>query len=539
MIFKWYIFVISCCSAATVFGGCTENNPGFSDIYPWAKDSSPGDQQPVDGTLADSPKQPPRDGPPKPPDKKLPKDKTKPADSGKDIKKADTFTPPDLTMDSSPPADGKVCPPHTDCTYYAWAGGKCTPVHNPAGNPCDDKNACTIKDTCNGKGTCAGTTFGCKPHSSEKRACGNCGSQTRTCSASCGWSSWTACAGQGTCKPSTKQQKICGSCGTQTSVCSSSCQWGAWGACSSAGICKPGETKTQACGKCGSQSRSCSSKCIWSSWSSCAGEKACTASLNQIVSCGKCGSKTRSCSSSCAWGSWSSCTGEKACTAGSKVACTGTNACGVTATGTKTCSSLCAWGSCVIAKPSKCTLTVLGTEDAYIRKDHPTTNYGITNYLLSYPHSSRDTRIYAKFNVPHTMFAKKKILKASLVFRAQLHYSLSICAYAALMPSTSLPGAAWTEPALTWNNRPADGTCTGTSAALSQQKGAVWTISNSDKRCVFDATQRVQCWANGTPVHGLVVGNYQFASYNVPQARWYTKGMSSNYRPYLFIEYQP
>jgi hypothetical protein len=57
---------------------------------------------------------------------------------------------------------------------------------------------------------------------SATQACGNCGTQTRTCDKGV-WSAWSACAGEGVCAPDTTQG--CGTAGTQT--CGTSCQWSA------------------------------------------------------------------------------------------------------------------------------------------------------------------------------------------------------------------------------------------------------------------------------------------------------------------------
>lgn len=64
------------------------------------------------------------------------------------------------------------------------------------------------------------------------QACGNCGTQTRTCNSG-SWSPWGACVGAGVCTPSATQ--ACSGGGTQT--CSATC---AWGACTCAGgACLP------------------------------------------------------------------------------------------------------------------------------------------------------------------------------------------------------------------------------------------------------------------------------------------------------------
>lgn len=56
--------------------------------------------------------------------------------------------------------------------------------------------------------------------------CGNCGTQTRSCSSGT-WSAWTVCAGQGSCSPG--QTRTCPSGATQN--CNISCQWNACPSC--------------------------------------------------------------------------------------------------------------------------------------------------------------------------------------------------------------------------------------------------------------------------------------------------------------------
>lgn len=581
--FKQRSLILLVLLAAMVLFACTSENPGFGDTRPHVLDGAAADQKAKLDTgkpKLDKP-QPPKDigipkDKPKPPKDKPKLDKPKPPDMGPD-RSLDygTDTAPDVLW----PTDSKICPPPTACTYYLWAGGKCTPVHKPNGTTCNDANPCTVNDKCDGKGKCAGTTTGCKPSTYQSQTCGNCGTQKRQCSSSCTWGAWSLCAGQGVCKNKSQQAQVCGSCGSQTRTCDSTCKWGSWSACSNKGICKPSQIGSQTCGKCGSQSRTCSSKCTWSAWTPCTGEGTCLPKQGQSQVCGNCGIKTRTCGSTCSWGGWGSCIGQGACkpstkqsqacgtcgtrsrtcdtscawgawsscasqtgtcTPGTTTPCTGTNACGASASGSKTCSTGCAWGSCVIPKPSKCTLTLYGTIDAYIYKYRPNNNYGMTYYLLSYPHTSREARVYAKFTAPPAGLKGKTILKAQALFRSYNNFGLSVCANAALTTTGSLPKAAWSETTLTWNNRPADGTCSGSSTALSLQKGASWNAGSGARWCVFNIADRLQCWLNGTANHGLVVGSHTLTSgYSTPEAHWYTKGASSSQKPRIYIEYQP
>ncbi|MDY0002654.1 MAG: hypothetical protein RBU30_15265 [Polyangia bacterium] len=111
----------------------------------------------------------------------------------------------------------------------------------------------------------------CTPGQTQSQACGNCGSQSRTCLSSCQWGAWSACAGQGVCSPGASQSQTCGNCGTQTRSCSSSCSWGAWSTCAGQGVCSPGAAEERDCCDCGSQRRSCSTSCQWGAWSVCDG----------------------------------------------------------------------------------------------------------------------------------------------------------------------------------------------------------------------------------------------------------------------------
>src|SRR5204862_539619 len=129
------------------------------------------------------------------------------------------------------------------------------------------------------------------------QACGNCGTQARTCSNGV-WSSWSACMGEGACAPGSMQ--ACGTGGMQT--CTPACQWDACRGQTCAG------PMTQVCGNCGSQSRICNNG-LWSDWSACAGEGACAPMATQA--CGMGGTQT--CSASC---QWNACTGETTGAAG-------------------------------------------------------------------------------------------------------------------------------------------------------------------------------------------------------------------------------
>src|SRR5207253_2896285 len=68
------------------------------------------------------------------------------------------------------------------------------------------------------------------------------------------------CGGQGVCMPGTTQQVACGNCGTQTNTCTTTCAW-ATGSCGGQGACSPGSTRLGSCDACSQQT--CTSSCTW------------------------------------------------------------------------------------------------------------------------------------------------------------------------------------------------------------------------------------------------------------------------------------
>ncbi len=189
--------------------------------------------------------------------------------------------------------------------------------------------------------TSCGTTCACTVGAVQSKACGLCGTTTRTCLSSCQWGSWSSCSGQGVCSPGATQTGVCGDCGSRTRTCTSSCAWSSWGTCTGQGICTPGEVQNSTCGYCGSRSRSCTSTCYWEAWSTCTGQGVCASGTTQNQTCGNCGGQSRTCTSSCAWSSWSTCTGEGPCAAGTVE----TRACCDCGSQNRTCSTACQWSS--------------------------------------------------------------------------------------------------------------------------------------------------------------------------------------------------
>ncbi len=136
------------------------------------------------------------------------------------------------------------------------------------------------------------------------QACGNCGTQTRTCTNGM-WSDWSTCSGTGVCAPNATQ--ACEESGTQT--CGANCQWAACGctagetACG--GTCVTVSTDVHNCGACGTDctmlahvngasaactAGHCSYGCA-AGYADCSdGGAGCTASLSAATSCGACGS---------------------------------------------------------------------------------------------------------------------------------------------------------------------------------------------------------------------------------------------------------
>ena len=137
-----------------------------------------------------------------------------------------------------------------------------------------------------------GNGVGCQPGATRTVSCGNCGSQTDTCSSSFQWNSGS-CTGEGACAPGATQ--ACGNCGTET--CSASCGWGS--CATEGGACTPGAE--QSCNTYGSQT--CSSSCGWGSCS-CPTPPVCTpGAVQSSTACaGGCGELTTTCDSCGQWG---------------------------------------------------------------------------------------------------------------------------------------------------------------------------------------------------------------------------------------------
>jgi hypothetical protein len=190
------------------------------------------------------------------------------------------------------------------------------------------------------------------------QACGNCGTQTRGCTAATAtWSAFGACEQEGVCEANST--RACGSRGMQT--CGGNCQWDI--ACTGQ-VCEG--PATQVCGNCGIQTRSCDTNTgVWSEWSICLREGACVPGAQQSCgvggtqtcldscqwslecsgqacagemtqSCQRCGTQSRMCNgSSATWLPWGACLNQGPCNPGS------TRRCG--AGGTQLCDPDCTW----------------------------------------------------------------------------------------------------------------------------------------------------------------------------------------------------
>src|SRR5262249_36360384 len=93
---------------------------------------------------------------------------------------------------------------------------------------CDDHNPSTV-DTCDPSTvTCSlpSTVLACTPGDTRTSACGQCGTQTDTCSSAGQWVLGT-CSAQGVCAPGATRAVACGVCGQEIDTCTNSCQWSA------------------------------------------------------------------------------------------------------------------------------------------------------------------------------------------------------------------------------------------------------------------------------------------------------------------------
>ncbi len=208
-------------------------------------------------------------------------------------------------------------------------------VQNAKTCACDCPLACT-EGGCHDK----------NPARTETQACGNGGTQTRTCPESCSSecsASWSSCTGQ-TCDGNSSEPCDAGYSGTKTRTCNN----GVWSGWNTSGCTKnPIECEgsaTEDCENCGTKSRTCDKTTgTWSDWSDCEGTK----DETQACDNGYPGNKSRTCTNNI-WGEWtgdcSFCGKEGSCKPGENRLCGGSE---VVELGTQSCGEDCQWARCI------------------------------------------------------------------------------------------------------------------------------------------------------------------------------------------------
>jgi hypothetical protein len=240
---------------------------------------------------------------------------------------------------------------------------------------CEDQGVCRPDSTmvCGREGTqtCGGNCrwdVACTGQTCEgpsRRACGLCGTQTRSCNMMTGeYSDWSACFGEGECMPNARMAcgsggeqtcggncrwgtactgqtctgpstQRCGDCGTQTRTCNTNTgEWSGWGTCADEGDCTAGETRT--CGANMSGTQTCTAACRWDA--ACPGQM-CDGPATRACQGNPCAMQTRTCNMNTgAWGQWSAC--PTGCVPGA------TDTMGCMANAQRTCTQMCTMGSC-------------------------------------------------------------------------------------------------------------------------------------------------------------------------------------------------
>ncbi len=171
-----------------------------------------------------------------------------------------------------------------------------------------------------GAGTASGGAGGdCTPGDVlEVGSCEKCGISQRLCDES-GQYGAPVCQSQGECEAGAQVSAACGNCGTQERTCQSDCTWGALGACSGEGVCAPGAIDTNCISGPSTDQKldpclvkECSSSCQWSACKLKAGAVCAWEAGHNYKCCGT--DMWQFCSSaSCDWHPCASCNGCSAC----------------------------------------------------------------------------------------------------------------------------------------------------------------------------------------------------------------------------------
>ncbi len=209
-----------------------------------------------------------------------------------------TFTFSSSYEDAGLGCDGDVC------KTFGNIVGSSSSVCNCGDKSCSSPYNLNSK-TCNCDCPLACSDGGChdkNPARTETRACGNGGTQTRTCPESCSSecnTSWSSCTGQ-KCDGNASEPCDAGYSGTKTRTCNN----GVWSGWNTSGCTKdPIECSgaaAEACGNCGTKSRTCDKTTgNWSAWSACTGTKDETSTCDE----GYTGNKTRTCTND-VWAEW-------------------------------------------------------------------------------------------------------------------------------------------------------------------------------------------------------------------------------------------
>ncbi len=208
-----------------------------------------------------------------------------------------TFTFSSSYEDAGLGCDGDVC------KTFGNIVGTSQSVCNCGTKTCSSPYNLNSK-TCNCDCPLACREGGChdkNPARAETRACGNGGTQSRTCPESCGEcsASWSSCTGQ-KCDGNSSEPCDAGYSGTKTRTCNNG-TWSGWNisGCTKDPIECEGEATTN-CENCGTKSRTCDKTTgTWRAWSACTG-----IGLGQLpCDTGYWGEKVRECRDN-VWGEW-------------------------------------------------------------------------------------------------------------------------------------------------------------------------------------------------------------------------------------------